>query len=481
MLSKNITLLLFILLILASCKSDDTVLIIDKVPKENLGSSFVVDETNALILYNGASFALGSTISLGSETLTIETEDATLQKGKGYSVTYKGSSFMFFRTELPIVSLNTQGQVILNDTKIQGQLRLLETGIEPFENLIGIKLRGGVSRSFPKKSYSMELWLDAQGTSLKESLLDLRNDDDWILDGLWNEPLRLRDYVCHDLWLKIGRHPYKTSEPNSIFGIKKKFCEVFLNGKYKGVYYLGEKIDRKQLNLVKFDTQLNGELYKGSYWDDGVTFDGLESFTNSEPEWSGYEAKYPEQIGELDWSNLHSLVDFVVNSNQSLFDASISNLVDMANMADYYIFMNIIYATDNRGKNVYTGRYDQNSPYFFLPWDMDGSFGTDWRGERTDITTKMLSNGLYDKLLQNGAFKAEVKSRWNTLKANELSIANLQSMFNSNYAYLKDNGVYNREALDPELPQFYNEQEIGFINKWVESRFNHLDSYFENL
>lgn len=480
--TKKITHGLTIGLLILACKSDDALLEGGSQKPSDLGISYQIDDSLRLVLYNGEPFNFNATLTIGADIATIETDDITFQKGKAYSITYKGSRYTLYRTELPIISVSTEGVDIRNEPKVSGTLTLLEKGMSPFESGIGIELRGGVSRSFPKKSYSMELWRDPQGTDkFNEPLLGMRNDDDWILDGLWNEPLRLRDYVCHDLWLKIGRHPYKTQEPNSLMGINRVFCEFILNGSYRGVYYLGEKIDRKQLNLKEFDANLNGELYKGSDWKPGVTFDGQEDFTNTEDYWSGFEAKYPDEVGILDWSNLHDLIGFVVNSDQNTFDTGIAQRVDLPNMADYFIFMNMTYAEDNRGKNVYIARYDRSSLYFFLPWDMDGTFGSFWTGERIDITDGILSNGLYNKLLLNNDFKTEVKARWNTLKTNELGAAQLQRMFEINYNYLKDNGIYQREALNPELTQLYSEEEIDFLKDWIERRITYLDSYFSNL
>ena len=42
-----------------------------------------------------------------------------------------------------------------------------------------------ISKQYPKKSYSVELWTDEEGVQKdKQSLLGMREDDDWILDGL---------------------------------------------------------------------------------------------------------------------------------------------------------------------------------------------------------------------------------------------------------------------------------------------------------
>jgi hypothetical protein len=68
-----------------------------------LGTSYVVDETLSLILYNGAEFELGSSLIIGLEIVEIHTSDRTLIKGKAYSINYKGYPFVLYRTALPII------------------------------------------------------------------------------------------------------------------------------------------------------------------------------------------------------------------------------------------------------------------------------------------------------------------------------------------------------------------------------------------
>ncbi len=150
-------------------------------------------------------------------------------------------------------------------------------------------------------------------------------------------------------------------------------------------------------------------------------------------------------------------------------------------MADYFIFLNMIFAADNVGKNIITGRYDSGEPYFYSAWDMDGSFGNDWRGDRVDLTENVLSTGLHFKLLKNEAFKAEVKARWISLRTNTLQTAELQKRFTDLYTKLNENGVYEREAFDAELPRKYSEAEIELITSWIQRRADYLDTYFSNL
>lgn len=465
----------------------------------------VLDAEQSLLVYNGNNVRYDSQILINKDTFHIASNDSELQLGKAYTVTHKNSSYTLYRTELPLAVINTGGVEIPDEPKIVGSFELMEKGKDLFTSLIGIERRGGISQTFPKKSYSVELWEDPLGDDTKnEELLGMRNDDDWILDGLWNEPLRIRDYTSHDIWLKMGRAYYvKENDTNDFrypdtkdakkkkddkdkgkgitLGIKRRFCEVFVNGSYRGIYYLGEKVDRKQLAIKEYDGRLRGELYKGDTWANGVSFTGLDDYSNDSKTWSGYEAEEPDKVGELDWENLHDFVDLVVNSSNKHFDDKIRKMADIENMADYFIFLNVIYAPDNTGKNLFTGKYDKKKPYFFVPWDMDGSWGDFWTGDRLDNTDFILSNGLYDRLLLNKKFLKELKSRWKELKSNVLSPQNLKGMFRANFSYLKNNGAYERESLNPELPQRYSDSEIDFITTWIDARIVFVDNYINGL
>lgn len=480
-----------------SCKSDDYVIALDALKNGDdtnnkvggLDTSFLIDENLKLVLYNGNDVVFEKKLGLGADTLILDTAENSLTIGKMYSGTFQGETYTLYRTQLPMIAINTKDQNIGYTKKIPAQLHILEKGKTPVRHNMGIELRGAISASFPKQSFAMELWEKNTGeTTFDAELLDMRNDDDWILDGLWNEPLHLRDFIAHDLWLKIGRYPYQNIE-NITLGIDRKFCEVFVNGSYRGVYYLGERIDRKQLKLVEFDGQVRGELFKGDHWGPGTLFEGVEEFSNNDEKWSGYEIKYPDALGEFDWANLHHLVDFVVNSDQTTFNAQIANRLFMPNMVDYFIFMNTVYAEDNYGKNMYTARYDQASPFFFIPWDMDASFGNNAEGNRHYSTNYILSNGLFERLIENPDFKQLTKARWQELRASTLTANQIRALFQDSYDLLDGNLVYDREALNPELPisrslpagTTTKEEELAFILNWIPDRLEYLDAFFNDF
>ena len=64
------------------------------------------------------------------------------------------------------------------------------------------------------------------------------------------------------------------------------------------------------------DGEIKGELYKGDTWG-GTTFTNLIPYDNSSDVWNGFEYKHPKE--EIDWGNMYSLVDFVMNSSDEVF------------------------------------------------------------------------------------------------------------------------------------------------------------------
>ena len=108
-----------------------------------------------------------------------------------------------------------------------------------------LRYRGGNSTKYTKKSYAVKL-VDENGEDLDVNLLGIREENNWILDAMAVDRIRMRNRVCFDIWNQISFTPYRT-DFNNRNGIKGEFVEVFLNGKYHGIYCLSDKIDRKLL------------------------------------------------------------------------------------------------------------------------------------------------------------------------------------------------------------------------------------------
>ncbi len=447
---------------------------------------FIIDEDLKLIVcnknvtaYNDLSTTSSLTIELNGNSYTFNTVPNKLENGKPYNVTLSSTVFQLYFSKLPLLNIDTSNE-IQDEPKVLANLKLTDTSnSEAILSYCGIELRGGFSQSYPKKSYDIELWKDQTGdNSKKESFLNMRKDDDWILISMYNEPLRIRNMINHKLWREIHTPYYIEQENKAFAGIRTEYIELAINNEYMGIYALGEQIDKKQLQLKKYKTSIKGELYKGISWGDAVTFSNLENYNNNSRIWSGFETKYPKESDITNWDNLYNFVDFVINSSDEDFQNTIHDKFQMHNAIDYFIFLNLLRATDNTGKNIYIAKYNENEPYFYAPWDLDGTHGIIWNGERRNKTDDILSNDLYNRLFDTFFFNKAAAKRWFELRDNSvLETSHLVDNISKSYNFLLENGNYERETLKWGAASI-DLSNLDYTYTWLANRLNFLDVYF---
>jgi hypothetical protein len=448
---------------------------------------FAVDESKSLIVsriadiedYSNTSTNTEVNIKLGQKDYTFNVVPDSLVYSSSYQITDTISSnqYTLYFTPLPIISI-TATDSIVDEPKILASLDYSDDE-QTITSNIGIELRGASSLSFPKKTYDLEFWEDNTGDETQSfEFGEMRSDDDWILDALYNEPLRIRSYLANKLWLKIHTPYYKDDESKAKAGADVMYVELFLDGKYTGVYNLSEQVDKKQLKLKSYNGDIRGELYKGIHWG-ASTFSALPSFDNTNRIWSGYEYKYPKESEVTDWGNVYNFTDFVMNSPESDFKSTIWDKFNKDNFSDYFLFVNLIRATDNLGKNIYLAKYKVDEPYFYAPWDLDGCFGTIWDGTQSNITNDILTNGFMSRVIDvnpDSAF-THIAERWFDYRDSTFSNESLIGMVTDQYNFLKNNKLYERETLVFNNYPF-STSHFEYTTDWLEDRLKYLDIYF---
>ena len=414
-----------------------------------------------------------------NEVCEFSTPISNIEIGVAYSIFIpsQNTNFILYFTELPIISITTTNTIV-DEPNVLANFKLIESNQNFLESSIGIQYRGGWSQSLPKKSMEIEFWTDNTGNETQNhALLGMTNDDDWNLQAMYNEPLRIRSKTNNDLWRMINSLHYQNQEPEAINGVRMKYVELFINNEYRGLYSLGEKVNRKQLKLKKHNGNIRGELYKGISWG-ASTFTSIPNYNNNSTIWSGFEYKHPDE--EINWSNLHDLVNFVINSSNQVFLDEYKDRFELGNLVDYYIFLNLLRATDNTGKNIYIAKYTTNDKYFYVPWDLDGSFGTIWNGTNDNTTDDLLSNGFYNRLIYDcspDGFRIKLKNKWLELRSTVITQDSLMSLFTLNHNYLEVNGLYDRENL-AWTDYNYNSVDLNYMSTWITNRLAYLDAKF---
>ena len=167
--------------------------------------------------------------------------------------------------DLPIVFVDTKGKCLDNKVteKIPATMRVLDgktnnvadSAKGTFYN-IGIKVRGQSSAMFPKPGYGVEV-RDSTGESMDVSLFNLPPADDWVFHGPYVDKSMLRNALAHWLFRQAGRYSPRT-----------KHFDLYINGVYRGVYVLIEKIKRGKyrVDVSKLkETDIAGDSLTGGY------------------------------------------------------------------------------------------------------------------------------------------------------------------------------------------------------------------------
>ncbi len=473
--------------ILSILLCSSSILVLSQKIKADKGS-FGIDESNNIIVWHQRN--IDSISSLSSKitgfrfgkAFKVLDSISLLSYSKTYKIARKGKVYSLYITDLPLVKMKVKGPINEN-AKVLGRYEYFDTD-NYIKSSVGIEFRGNLSLTYPKKTYDLEFWADSiKDKSRDIKFKNLRDDDDWILDGLYNEPLRIRSFMATTLWTAIHEPGYQSAEPEAKSGIDAIFVEVFKNKRYQGLHTLSESVDRKLLNLKRNDDGIiKGELFKASSYDGAPAFTKAPKFNNLFPHWGGFEMVFPIVDYESHWGNLAQFVDLVVNGTDTEFERLISEKIDMANSIDYFLFVNLLRATDNLGKNYYLARYDKDGPYFFVPWDLDGVMGIIQDGKRIATTNDILSNGLFNRLLKVNPeeYKSKLKSRWVTLRQSEFSSENLLGTIRMLFSQLRTRKLYEREYLIWSGKRSV-EEDYEYLELWLKNRLTFLDAHFEGL
>ena len=167
--------------------------------------------------------------------------------------------------DLPIIFVDTKGECLDKNVteKIPATMRVLDGKTNSVADSakgtlydIGIKVRGQSSALFPKPGYGVEV-RDEKGEGLDVSLFGLPPADDWVFHGPYVDKSMMRNALAHWLFRQAGHYSPRT-----------KHFDLYINGVYRGVYVLIEKIKRGKyrVNVSKLkETDIAGDSLTGGY------------------------------------------------------------------------------------------------------------------------------------------------------------------------------------------------------------------------
>ena len=241
-------------------------------------------------------------------------------------------------------------------------------------------------------------------------------------------------------------------------------CELYINNVFYGIgsFNLGKKRENYDLissnqNHIQIaaETQVNFGFYVSS-------------------EWEIRNPKTPDAnfLGKINtWFDSNNLTGATFKNNYQINH-------DLQNSIDFFLLAEFIQSEDMWKKNFLLTSWD-SVKYYFLPYDMDTTFGLQWDGKDIVGYSKTIrSVPFWDKFYL--AFETEIKARYKDLKdRNILTLDNCYKHFeeiNKTFGvdkYQQDfnawQGIPSNSIIYTSFPQIYNW--LGSRIVWMNSNY----------
>ncbi len=325
---------------------------------------------------------------------------------------------------MPIMDMKTLRSYVdnQNTTIYAGNYCLFSAGdVESSEmttsGMLEWHVRGSTSAFHTKKPWKLNL-KNAKGKSMKMQFLDLGTDDDWIMNNMCFDDVKVREKFALDFWNTYIQN--KDNLPMS----QGRYTELFVDGEYRGVYLLERRIDEEYLPI-------NSERE--------IIFKGI---TNDRER--GVYGSYEVIYSPFSSSQAYQLLDDARKLRNG-HDINFSSYIDTS------LFLNYIAAVDNirHKNNFYILQEDEGYSLSFVPWDTDYSFGTTWVVDRPAIGDTLdkicLRHEHEDFSSLFPQLEYQTAQRWMELRQDVYTEENIVSMLDKQYALVQNSGALIRD------------------------------------
>ena len=314
-------------------------------------------------------------------------------------------------------------------------------------------VRGNNSTMMDKKAWRLSL-KDEGGDKQNLTLAGLGSDDDWLLNPMARDDLKIREHFIANLWNQI-------TDDESLSMSEGEYVELVMDGKYMGLYLLQRRVDRKYLSLNDNAILMKGKNVTESH----SAEDALEIIHSAIDEQDAYAIAEP----------------FYANCAPAT--------IDLAAYVRYELLINLCYLPDNiKLKNTFYlwQRSGDGYTLSFIPWDTDLSLGLDYKNgimfniylaEEAEILHRQEYEAL-DALYPD--LDRRIALGWQELRQSLISyeglaeqITALRTDLKQSGALLRDSEVWGNYALGADTEYL--------LFSFLRSRIEQLDAYYGSM
>lgn len=384
----------------------------------------------------------------------------------------------------------------------QGNRNSLSDPKNNYNGNVGIEWRGSSSQNFAKKSYGFET-KSSTLQNIDVSLLGLPEENDWILYGPYSDKTMIRNALTFTLGASLGHYASRC-----------RHVELFLNGRYEGVYVLMEKIKRNnnRVDIAKLlPDETSGENLTGGY---------IIKIDKTTGTWGpGWTSDYPNAIGKTFYQYEYPKQDEIVLAQKSYIQNYVRQmetalyLNKYSGTGSYHEFMNDSSFIDFMIINELSKNVDgyRISSYLYKGknerlncgpiWDFNLAYGNaDYYNGWTPtgfqyqayLGNDQLQNPFWwSKLMRDPAYVLKLKKRWSWIRKHELSDQRINFVTDSLVSLLSEAQVRNYQRWTGVIgydvwPNFFigasYAAEVTWMKDWITKRLAFLDQeWYYNL
>lgn len=419
--------------------------------------------------------------------------------------------FSFTASWLPIIEINTNGNTIADDPKVMADMRIinnpngqrnhLSDPANEYDGKIGIEYRGNYSASLPQKPYGLETW-DVNGNAVDTALFGMSRDNDWILTANYNDKSFARNILPFSWFDSLGH-----------YSVRSKLVDVVLNGEYQGIYLFCEKIKRDggRVDINKLEpTDISypevsgGYILKFDYWDNSNSW----LLNHSPIGFPGLDIHmvhvYPE-MSELMPQQLNYIHDYIDDFENALYGTDFADeflgyqaYIGTGSFIDYFLVNEVTRNGDGFKKSRFFYKDEDKADGTVRKlkagpvWDFDWAEKDMWSGSEDgsqfiydQCDQDVNAPGWYIRLLEDTVFANEVRCRYEDLRRNLWSQAQINAQIDSIANLVAESQVWHFQVWGnmgqatgtPEVqaPSQSYAEEVQRLKDWYARRLAWLD------
>lgn len=376
------------------------------------------------------------------------------------------------------------------------------------------RIRGNTSRYYPKSNYRMKLTEEENPEKNKEvSLLGMEASSEWALHGPYMDRSQIRNYLCMNLSAEVlGYAP------------DVRFCELMVNGEYRGVYLLMETVregagridltDYEQGDLVfSYITRLEPQHVMEGEPENLKILEDFESYTLRHDGQTEMEIVYPgasdqtQEVKDYVAADLSEIERWLYSREMEMNPDSCWEYLDMESFADYYILQEFFAVNDIFSASTYFYKDVRGKLHIGPVWDYNNAVNNYLK--QMPATEFLASQrGWYGQLMKSERFVNYVIARYRYLREGVLSQEYMEQYIQETVAWLggavdrnfevwgytfdvEQLGIYERqrpfyakdvtkEAIEELNPENY-EEALEFMEDYLLERGKWMDRAIESL